>query len=137
MDCSPPGSSVHGIFQARILRWVAISFSRGIFLTQGSNPCVLQLAGFGRWILYGSATREVLRTAHLPTTHGSPRRTGSVSALPTIVSLVPEQHGARGPINKAKGILPTGGALEEGKESSVGKETFPFFPPRFFGWSNN
>ena len=28
-DCSPPGSSVHGIFQARILEWVAVSFSRG------------------------------------------------------------------------------------------------------------
>ena len=33
-----PASSVHGIFQARILKWVAISFSRGIFLAQGSNP---------------------------------------------------------------------------------------------------
>ena len=30
MDCSPPGSSVQGIFQARILEWVAISFSRGL-----------------------------------------------------------------------------------------------------------
>ena len=28
MDCSLPGSSVHGIFQARILEWVAISFSK-------------------------------------------------------------------------------------------------------------
>ena len=28
-DCDPMGSSVHGIFQARILEWVAISFSRG------------------------------------------------------------------------------------------------------------
>ena len=28
MDCSPPGSSVHGIFQARLLEWIAISFSR-------------------------------------------------------------------------------------------------------------
>ena len=28
MDCSPPGSSVHGILQARILEWVAIHFSR-------------------------------------------------------------------------------------------------------------
>ena len=28
MDCSPPGSSVHGIFQARILEWVAMPFSR-------------------------------------------------------------------------------------------------------------
>ena len=29
MDCSLPGSSVHGIFQARVLEWVVISFSRG------------------------------------------------------------------------------------------------------------
>ena len=29
LDCSPPGSSVHGIFQTRILEWVAISSSRG------------------------------------------------------------------------------------------------------------
>ena len=29
MDCSPPGSSVHGVLQARILEWVAIPFSRG------------------------------------------------------------------------------------------------------------
>ena len=29
MDCSHPGSSIHGIFQARILEWVAISFSKG------------------------------------------------------------------------------------------------------------
>ena len=29
MDCSPPGSSLHGIFQARILEWVAISSSMG------------------------------------------------------------------------------------------------------------
>ena len=33
MDCSLPGSSVHGIFQARVLEWVAISFSR-----RSSNP---------------------------------------------------------------------------------------------------
>ena len=33
MDCSLPGSSVHGIFQARVLEWVAISFSR-----QSSRP---------------------------------------------------------------------------------------------------
>ena len=28
VDCSPPGSSIHGILQARIVEWVAISFSR-------------------------------------------------------------------------------------------------------------
>ena len=32
MDCSPPGSSVHGMFQARILECVAISFSRSLDL---------------------------------------------------------------------------------------------------------
>ena len=32
VDCSPPCSSVHGIFQARVLEWVAISFSRGFSL---------------------------------------------------------------------------------------------------------
>ena len=37
-DYSQPGSSVHGILHARILEWVAIPFSRGIFLTQGLNP---------------------------------------------------------------------------------------------------
>ena len=47
-DCSPPGSSVHGILQARILGWGAISSSRGIFPTQGSNPGLPHC----RWILY-------------------------------------------------------------------------------------
>ena len=31
MDCSPPGSSVHGIFQARVLEWGAIAFSKSIY----------------------------------------------------------------------------------------------------------
>ena len=43
MYCSPPGSSVHGILQARILEWGAISFSR-VFSQHVS--CI------GRWILY-------------------------------------------------------------------------------------
>ena len=38
MDCSPPGSSVHGILRVRILEWVAIPFSRGSSRPQGSNP---------------------------------------------------------------------------------------------------
>ena len=37
MDCSPPGSSVHGVLQARILEWVAIPFSRG-FPNTGIEP---------------------------------------------------------------------------------------------------
>ena len=44
-DCSPTGSSALGILQARILEWVAIPSSKGIFLTQGSNPHLLSYSG--------------------------------------------------------------------------------------------
>ena len=47
-DCSPPGSSVHGVLQARILEWVP-SLLQGIFLTQGWKPTLLHC----RQILYG------------------------------------------------------------------------------------
>ena len=43
MDCSPPGSSVRGILQARTLEWVAVSFFQESFLTQGWNPGLLRL----------------------------------------------------------------------------------------------
>ena len=48
MDNSSPSSSLPEILQARILEWVAIPFSRGIFSIQGSNPGLPQC----RWILY-------------------------------------------------------------------------------------
>ena len=50
MDCSPPGSSVRGILQARILEWIVFSFSRGIFPMQASIPHLLCL--YRRMILY-------------------------------------------------------------------------------------
>ena len=44
MDCSPPGASVHGILQTRILEWVGChALLQGIFPTQGSNPHFLRL----------------------------------------------------------------------------------------------
>ena len=45
LDCSPPGSSVHGILQARILGWAVMPF-QGIVPTQGLNPPLLHLQ---RW----------------------------------------------------------------------------------------
>ena len=42
MDCNPPGSSVHEIFQARILEWVATSY-QGVFPTQGLKPHLMCL----------------------------------------------------------------------------------------------
>ena len=51
MDYSLPGSSVHGILQARILEWVAIFLLQGILPIQGWNPHVLCLLHY-RQILY-------------------------------------------------------------------------------------
>ena len=61
MDYSPPGSSVHGILQARILEWVAIPFSRLSSLTQGLKlglphcrniPCHLSHQGSSELLLH-------------------------------------------------------------------------------------
>ena len=56
MDCSPPGSSVHGIFQARILEWVAIPFSRASSQPR-NGTWVSCTAG---WFFTIWATREAL-----------------------------------------------------------------------------
>ena len=54
MDCSLPGSSIHGIFQARVLEWLAISFSRG-----SSQPRdQIYISCISRRILYHWATPE-------------------------------------------------------------------------------
>ena len=56
MDCSPPGSAVSGILQARILEWVAISFSR-----VSSQPRDWTCVSFtGRQVLYHWGSREAL-----------------------------------------------------------------------------
>ena len=79
MDCSPPGSSIHGILQTRILEWFAISFSRGVFLTQESNPGLLHC----RQILYRlSHQGSRLRHETCPNgVHCLARETLRVSAL--------------------------------------------------------
>ena len=58
MDCSPPGSSVHGIFQARKLKWVAMPSSRGSFRSRDQPHHVLNF-WHCRQIIYHWATREV------------------------------------------------------------------------------
>ena len=54
MDCSPPGSSVHGISQTRILEWVAMSFFRGSSWPRDQT----HVSSTDRWILHHWATRE-------------------------------------------------------------------------------
>ena len=61
MDCSPPGSSVYGILQARILKWFAISFSRGYFWPWDQNPALLHYRQILYWLSYkGSSLSSVM-----------------------------------------------------------------------------
>ena len=66
MDYSPPGSSVHGIFQARILEWVAISSSRGSYPPRDWTgiSCVSCMAGgfFTRWTIWEAQVLIFLRS---------------------------------------------------------------------------
>ena len=57
MDCSPPGSSVQGILQERILEWVAISFSRGSSWPR-DQTCVSMSPALAGEFFTSSTTRE-------------------------------------------------------------------------------
>ena len=57
MNCSPPDSFVHGILQAKILKLVAISFSRG-FSWPRDQTHISWVSCIGRWILYHFVTWE-------------------------------------------------------------------------------
>ena len=59
MDCSLPRSSLHGIFQAGILEWVAISSSRASSWL-GERIHISCISCIGRWILYHCVTWEAL-----------------------------------------------------------------------------
>ena len=59
LDCSPPGSLDHGVSEARILEWVATSFSSGYFWPRDGTH-VLRISCIGRQILYHWATWEAL-----------------------------------------------------------------------------
>ena len=74
MDCSLPAFSVHGILQARMLEWVAISYSRdlpepGILQTQGSNLSFLHLLHWqvdSLLLRHWEALTEVYSSPNLP-----------------------------------------------------------------------
>ena len=57
IDCSPPGSSVHGILQARILQWFVMPFSRGSSWSRDWTR-IFYISCTGWWILYHYATWE-------------------------------------------------------------------------------
>ena len=86
MDCSLPGSSVHGILQVGIPKWLAISFSRGLFWLK-NGTCVSCTAGrpftiwairealgkgdsiMQKWMKYSHDEAETLRIAKLYNNH--------------------------------------------------------------------
>ena len=61
MDGSPPGSSVYGIFQARLLEWIVISSSRGSCRPRGQT-CISWVSCIDRQILYHCSSWEPLLT---------------------------------------------------------------------------
>ena len=77
MNCSPPGSSVHGILWAKVLEWVAISFSRGSFWLRDQT----QVSCKSRQFLYTDLPEKPLqkigvgkrKTAHFCTQEVWPR----------------------------------------------------------------
>ena len=63
MDCSPPGSSVHGLSQTRILEWVTISFSR-----ESAQPSIwAHISCIGRQILLPLSLLSALAAQSCPT----------------------------------------------------------------------
>ena len=81
LDCSLPGFSVHGIFQARVLEWVAISFSRGSFWPRDQTQ-VSCIAG-RRFTLWATREAGVAKT----TLRLSPKFPGSgKSSHPCFIS---------------------------------------------------
>ena len=63
---TPPGSSVHGIFWARILEWIATSYSRGSSRPRGQTQ-VSCVSGIGGWILCHCTTWEAIYCADMHT----------------------------------------------------------------------
>ena len=82
MDYSPSGSSVHGILQARIVKWVAISSSRGSSRPSDCNH-ISYVSCIGRWVLY-----------HYPHLHLVVKGKSShlLSWFPDPPSLIPKLH---------------------------------------------
>jgi len=67
MDCNPPGSSVHGILQARIMEWVAMPSPRGSSQLRDQTH-VSYVSCIGRWVLYHSCHlfSSVQSLSHVP-----------------------------------------------------------------------
>ena len=88
MDCSPPGSFIHGIFQARVLEWGAIAFSVGVPIL-GDKFCPLSVSLLGFSISSHASNLEVTMDSSfsLPQLHTHSSNKLTVLPLKYIVDL--------------------------------------------------
>ena len=70
MDCSTLGSSVHGILQARILEWVAISFSRGSSQPRDWNCVSCERPQEGWWLFFETVNLNCIKVQNSPVSRG-------------------------------------------------------------------
>ena len=92
MDCSPPGSSVHGILQARILEWVAMPSSRRSSRHRG-QLWVSYISCTGRWVLHQKSPDPLFNS--------------QFHALPTVfLGLIPGPKALAGPRIQLPKLLP-------------------------------
>ena len=88
MDCSLPGSSIHGIFQARILEWGAIAFSEevGLALKKGKREAVLQrnclrMQSISKRLNQNKCSSPPLKMAHWRASSSSPPCSRALAVL--------------------------------------------------------
>ena len=89
MDCSPSGSSLHGIFQARILKQRCHFLHQGIFPTQGLNPCLESPELAGRFFTTAPPGKSPFPLSRLGLSKGFP---GSCQPVSVRNLLCPDTH---------------------------------------------
>ena len=100
MDCSPPGSSIYGILQARILEWVAISFSRGSSqLRNWTQASCVAGRFFTKWATREAPAKKLLNHVQLFVTQWTIQFRNS-----------PGQNTGVGNLSLLQGIFPTQGS---------------------------
>ena len=116
MDCSPPGSSVHGILQARILEWVAMPSSRG-----SSQPGI-ELTSPESLALKADSLPRILEWVAISFSRGSSRSRDQthVSRVSCIASR-----------------FFTHGAIGEAHQKVLAKTTFSIFSEEYFPWASS
>ena len=97
MDCSPPGSSAHGVFQARVLEWGAIAWPVADSISRlspesedwtKSSTLLIVALSFG-WLapIQQSVKSHLVRTKDVPMAQEIPRNLGTLSRKQTLTSI--------------------------------------------------